>query len=182
MLLPDRNRHYTPGRRLLYNDGDTSSSPRHGYKNRNELECDTITDPFNVLTTASRLFEKTPDTFKLCKGHRIGMLVYRTFDITHDDAQAPLHIDLEQVYGQTYQVCIYTGQVTEIATNGRTFCRNINAFEGCSGAIIFLLDRNQPSDDDMAAVVADEFHGRVVGINVGGLDMDNNLGFLINSN
>ena len=137
---------------------------------------DTITAPSNVLTRASRLFEKIPDTFRLRQGHRIGVLVYRTFHITHEDAKAPLNTDLVQVYGQKFQVCIYTGQVTEISANGRTFCHNINTFKGCSGAIIFLLDRNQ--SDDVAA----EFHGRAVGINVGGLDVDNNLGFLINNN
>jgi hypothetical protein len=78
------------------------------------------------------------------------------------------------VYGQKFQVCIYTGQVTEISTNSRTFCHNINTFEGCSGAIIFLLDRNQPDD------VAAELHGMAVGINVGGLDKESNIGFLIN--
>ena len=137
---------------------------------------DTITDPSNVLTKASRLFEKIPNTFRLRAGHRIGVLVYRTFDITHDDAKAPLNTDLVHIYGEKFQVCIYTGQVTEISANGRTFCHNINTFKGCSGGIIFLLDGNQ--SDDVAA----EFHGRAVGINVGGLDVDNNLGFLINNN
>jgi hypothetical protein len=137
---------------------------------------ETITDPSNVLTKASRLFQKLPDTFRLREGHRIGVLVYRTFDITHEDAKAPLNTDLVQVYGEKFQVCIYAGKVTEISANGRTFCHNINTFKGCSGAIIFLLDRNQPDD------VEDTFHGRAVGINVGGLDVDNNLGFLINAN
>lgn len=135
---------------------------------------DTITDPSNVLTKASRLFEKIPNTFRLRVGHRIGVLVYRTFDITHEDAKASLDTELKQVYGKKFQLCIYTGQVTEISANGRTFCHNINTFKGCSGAIIFLLDRNQ--SDDVAA----EFHGRAVGINAGGLDVDSNLGFLIN--
>ena len=137
---------------------------------------DTIADTSNVLTKASRLFEKTPNTFRLCTGHRIGVLVYRTFDITHEDAKAPLNTDLVQIYGQKFQVCIYTGQVTEISANGWTFCHNCNAFKGCSGAVIFLLDRNQ--SDDVAA----EFHGGAVGINVGGLDVDSNLGFSINQN
>jgi hypothetical protein len=137
---------------------------------------DTITDPSNVLTKASRLFEKIPNTFRLRQGHRIGALVYRTFEITHKDAKAPPNTDLDHIYGQKSWVCIYTGQVTEVSANGRTFCHDINTFKGCSGAIIFLLDRNQPDD------VTAEFYGRAVGINVGGLDVDNNLGFLINEN
>eukprot|EP00978_Attheya_sp_CCMP212_P022339 scaffold66596_cov72-Attheya_sp.AAC.2 len=137
---------------------------------------DTISDPSIAMTKASRLFEKLPDTFNLCKGHKIGVLVYRTFDITHEDAKAPRGVILEQVYGGKFRVCIYTGQVTEVSANGQTFCHDINTFKGCSGAIIFLLDKNQSSD------VAAEFHGRAVGINVGGLDEDNNLGFLIVNN
>jgi hypothetical protein len=35
---------------------------------------DTITDPSNVLTKASRLFERIPTTFKLRVGHKIEML------------------------------------------------------------------------------------------------------------
>ena len=137
---------------------------------------DTIKDPSNILTKESRLFEKVPNTFRLRGGHKIGVLVFRTFDITHKDAKAPLNTDLVRVYGEKYKVCIYTGQVTSISANGRTFCHDINTFKGCSGAIVFLLDQNQ-SDD-----VTEECHGRAVGINVGGLDVDNNLGFLINSN
>ena len=137
---------------------------------------DAITDPSNVLTKESRLFEKVPNTFRLRRGHKIGVLVYRTFDITHEDAKASLNADLDHIYGEKFQVCIYTGQVTEISANGRTFCHDINTFKGCSGAIIFLLDLNQ-SDD-----VPEDFHGRAVGINVGGLDVDNNLGFLIYNN
>ncbi|KAL3906697.1 MAG: hypothetical protein SGARI_003882 [Bacillariaceae sp.] len=135
---------------------------------------DVIADPSSLLTKDSRLFEVVPDTFSLRVGHRIGLLVYRTFDITHKDAKASLNTNLMQVYGEKYQVCIYTGRVTEVSANGRTFCHDINAFKGCSGAIVFLLDLNQSED------VPEDFHGRAVGINVGGMDTESNLGFLIN--
>ena len=102
------------------------------------------------------------------------MVAYRTFDVTHKDAKAPLSTDLVQVYGQKLQVCIYTGEVTEILANGQIFCHNINTIKGCLGAIIFLLDQNQ--SDDITA----EFHGKAVGVNVGGLDVGSNLGFLMN--
>ena len=135
-----------------------------------------ITDPNNSLTKESRLFEKVPSTFRLRQGHKIGALVYRTFDIDHKDAGATRNTDLIGVYGQTFQVCIYTGEVTKVSSNGKTFCHDINTFKGTSGAIIFLLDQNQLDDVD------EEFHGMAVGVNVGGLDSDNNLGFLINGN
>lgn len=133
-----------------------------------------ITDPRKILTKDSRLFEKVPDSFKLREGDKIGVVVYRTFDITHKDARAPRNTDLEKVFGQKYQVCIYTGEVTEISDNGRTFCHNINTFKGCSGAIVFLLDKNQPN------AVPAEYYGMAVGVSVGGLDVGNNIGFLIN--
>lgn len=133
----------------------------------------TIRDPTSALTKASRLFEKTPVTFTLSAGDRIGVLVYRMFDITHEDAKAPLNTDLLQVYGEKFQVCIYTGEVTEVSENGKTFCHDANTFRGCSGAIIFLLDQNQSVD-------AAEYRGKAVGINAGGLDVNSNLGFLIN--
>jgi hypothetical protein len=83
------------------------------------------------------------DSFRLQVGHKIGMAVYRTFDITHADADAPASVDLEKVYDEKCQACIYTGEeVTELSHNGETFCHSINTFEGCSGAVVFLLDKN----------------------------------------
>jgi len=73
------------------------------------------------------------------------------------------------------KLCIYTVQVTEISADGRTFCHYVNTYEGCSGAIIFLLEQNQLYD------VVTEFDDKAVGINVGGLDVANNLGFYINN-
>jgi hypothetical protein len=99
------------------------------------------------------------------------MAVYRTFDITHADADAPASVDLEKVYGKKCQACIYTGEVTELSHNGETFCHSINTFEGCSGAVVFLLDKN------LVVEVEEEFHGRDHG---GGLDQTNNLAFMLN--
>ena len=130
------------------------------------------------LTKMPRLFRKAPGGFQLRVGHKIGMAVYRTFDITHDDAHAPLNVDLEAVYGQKHQVGIYTGTVTEISDNGKTFCHSINSFAGCSGAVIFLLDEDQ--DQDIGEELPlNLFEGVAVGIQVGGLDQNNNIAFLI---
>jgi hypothetical protein len=124
-----------------------------------------------TLTKMPFLFGQVPDTFELRKGHKIGIAVFRTYEITHEDAEAPPYVELTKVYGQQHQACIYTGTVTEISANGKTFLHDINTFEGCSGAVVFLLDQNQPSD------VTDTLHGLAVGIHSGGVDDRNNYAF-----
>ncbi|KAL3896270.1 MAG: hypothetical protein SGARI_007217 [Bacillariaceae sp.] len=134
---------------------------------------DEISRPQSSLTKKPRLYVKAPNTFCLAVGDKIGIAVYRTFDITHKDAGAPISVRLEDVYGPKHQACIYTGEVTEISEHSETFCHSINTFEGCSGAVIFLLDQDQ---EDAPEEVAD---GMAAGIHVGGLDTTNNLGFML---
>lgn len=113
------------------------------------------------LAKKPRLFEKVPAGFGLRVGHKIGIAVFRTFDITHEDASAPNNVVLEDFYGQKLQACIYTGEVKETNVESQTFCHDINAFEGCSGAVVFLLDKNQEVELD------DKFHGMAVFMLVG---------------
>jgi hypothetical protein len=131
-----------------------------------------IVRPNSSLTKKPRLFVKAPGTFRLQVGHKIGMAVYHTFDITHADAGAPISVRLTDIYGPKHQVCIYTGEVTEVSEQSDTFCHSINAFEGCSGAVVFLLDQGQDAPQEVA-------DGMAVGIHVGGLDRNNNIGFML---
>lgn len=130
-----------------------------------------ITGLNSSLTKKPRLFVKAPDTFRLRVGHKIGMAVYRTFDITHEDAGAPISVHLTDIYGPKHQVCIYMGEVTEVSEKSDTFCHSINTFEGCSGAVVFLLDQGQDAPQEVV-------DGMAVGIHVGGLDKNNNIGFM----
>jgi hypothetical protein len=121
-----------------------------------------IVHPNSSLTKKPRIFfVKAPATFRLQVGHKIGMSVYRTFGITHADAGAPISVCLADIYGPKHQVCIYTGEVTEVSEQSDTFCHSINTFEGCSGAVIFLLDQDQDAQQEVA-------DGMAVGIHVGG--------------
>jgi V8-like Glu-specific endopeptidase len=130
----------------------------------------TLDQPRSALTKKPRLFEKVPDDFVLKIGHNVGVVVYRTFDITHGDANAAPNVDLESIYGPKQLACIYAGKVTEISENGETFCHDINTFAGCSGAVVFLLDEQD---------IPPQLHGKAVGVHVGGLDASNNIGFLL---
>jgi hypothetical protein len=131
-----------------------------------------ITRPNSSLTKKPRLFVKAPDTFRLQVDHKIGMVVYRTFDITHEDADAPISVRLTDIYGPKHQVRIYVGEVTEVSEQSDTFCHSIISFEGCAGAVVFLLDQGQDAPQEVADGVA-------VGIHVGGLDRNNNIGFML---
>jgi hypothetical protein len=126
-----------------------------------------------TITKMPFLFHYVPPTFNLQVGHKIGIAVFRTYEITHADADAHSSIDLNKMYGPTRLACIYTGTVTEIPANGKTFGHTINTFEGCSGAIVFLLDLNQPHDVDEA------LYGFAVGVHSGGLDDTSNVAFLL---
>ena len=129
-----------------------------------------------AFTKKPRLFEVGPTDFRLRVGHGIAIVVYRTFDIANEDTGLlpSSNVDLEAVYGPQQMACVYTGNVTEISTNGKTFCHDINAFVGCSGAVVFLVDE-QPDDFEFGI---EEVRGKAVGIHVGGLDAANNIPFL----
>ena len=132
-----------------------------------------VTTSEKTITKMPFLFQCAPPSFHLRVGHKIGIAVFRTFQIAHDDAEAPRSMAMEQFYGTVGQPCIYTGTVTEISANGKTFGHNINTYTGCSGAIVFLLDKDQPDNFD------DSLHGLAVGIHTGGMDDNNNLGFIL---
>ena len=144
---------------ITWDDGDVSFG-------------ETTDDPQHYFTQMPLLFQKVPEEFRLQIGHKIGIAVFRTFDIDHADAGALPSVDLAQVYGNKHQTCIYTGEVTEFSPERKTFCHSINTFAGCSGAVVFLLDQNQPED-------LGKFHGMAVGVHVGGVDDDNNIAFLL---
>ena len=89
-----------------------------------------------------------------------------------ESMKCTISVKLTDIYGPKHQVCIYTGKVTKVSEQSDTFCHSINAFEGCSGAVVFLLDPCQDAPQE----VADDM---VVGIHVGGLDKNNNIAFML---
>ena len=55
----------------------------------------------NSLSKKPRIFEKVPESFVLQIGLKIGMAVFRTFEITHGDAKAPSNVVLEDFMGKS---------------------------------------------------------------------------------
>jgi hypothetical protein len=56
-----------------------------------------------------------------------------------------------------------TGQIPNVSPGKEAFKHNINAFQGCAGAIIFLLDVDQ---EGHGVIEAD--YGKAIAVHVGG--------------
>ena len=130
-----------------------------------------ITNEHSAFTEKARSFEFVRFDFQFCVGQKIGIVVYRDFPI--DTASTGLlntsTDKLEQIYGKINTVNIYGGEITRVVCDDQLWCfeHNINTFPGCSGAVIFLLDKHQ----DPANGVTEEDYGKAIAIHVGGDDV-----------
>ena len=120
------------------------------------------------LTCKNLSFQKVErDGFEFQLGQKIGMAVYRNFEVTPEDAGMPpnsITVDeLRQIFGREGRVNIYTGQITNVSPGKEAFEHNINAFRGCSGAVIFLLD----VDQEGFGVIENDY-GKAIAVHVGG--------------
>ncbi|KAL3904866.1 MAG: hypothetical protein SGILL_009903 [Bacillariaceae sp.] len=127
-----------------------------------------IVNPTHELTLKSLSFEKVERAdFVLQEGQKIGMAVYRDFAITAEAAGMPQNQITEKaliaVFGESHCVVIYTGEIIGVTADGKAFEHNINTFQGCSGAVIFLLDIEQ----DGVGVIENDY-GKAIAIHVGG--------------
>jgi hypothetical protein len=117
----------------------------------------------------SFLLMTRPD-YSLMVGQKIGMAIYRDFDISCFHAGMPRDSltddELNTIYGRGNRVNIYTGWITAVSPGGNCFEHNVNSFRGCSGAIIFLLDRQ-----DRDKGVIEEDYGKAIAVHVGGKNL-----------
>ena len=90
-----------------------------------------------------------PDDFQFEVGQKIGIAVFSehtptkvTASYNPDNPSNYSTETLREVFGEAKQNNIYTGKILLV---GKTHIEHdINSFTGCSGAIIFLLDKDQP--------------------------------------
>jgi hypothetical protein len=78
-------------------------------------------------------------------------------------------------YGPPDVPVIQTGLITGLYGHGAVFSHSINTYEGCSGAVIFLLDKEQPPES-----VHEADFGKAIGIHAAGY-APHNLGMTINT-
>jgi len=116
-------------------------------------------------------FEAVGADFEYKVGQKIGMAVYRNyeFDFTNDEIYTnngwkkedfPKD-DIMRIFGEDFAVSIYTGEITDVSSDKDVFRHSINSFKGCSGAIVFLLDKNQDG------LVEQQYWGQAIGVHAG---------------
>ncbi|CAB9529189.1 expressed unknown protein [Seminavis robusta] len=137
-----------------------------------------IKDPRNAFSSKVTSFEVVRHDFQIEKGQKIGICVWRNEDrITNDvEGSAGQLSEAEQrkFYGPARVAVIQTGVVTAVyGSNREVFAHNINTYEGCSGAIIFLLDKDQSPES-----VGRDDHGKAIGVHAAG-HVPHNLGMSV---
>lgn len=130
---------------------------------------DTISNEASPFTKKEWTFEKIERyNYRFRAGQKIGIAVYRDFEIeaVHTGSPDIASDSIQRIYGRVNQVNIYTGEITRVCDDGSCFEHNVNAFQGCSGALVFLLDREQDS-----CGVLEEDYGKAIAVHVGGDDV-----------
>lgn len=102
----------------------------------------------DILTKSSiptmTSFERVRSDFKYAVGQQIGVAVYSLKGATPRTAGVPdmSQAEVTKIFGKPGKVHIYTGSIRKVGAHHIE--HDINTFESCKGAVIFLLDRNQP--------------------------------------
>lgn len=111
-----------------------------------------LKDYFEESTLEKHGFHTVDKDFELKVGMKIGIVVYTIEDVTKEQALRgdkeletqlePEKIEIHDIYGDPTKVAIYTRQITHVSED--YFEHDMNTFQGCSGAVVFLTDRGQP--------------------------------------
>jgi hypothetical protein len=115
-------------------------------------------DDIVYIMRESSNFQPVRDDFVYQIGQKVGIAVYSDIGPTRKSASAPPNVTdemLRGVFGKPRRTNIYTGEIVCVGLH-HIEC-SINSFEGCSGAVVFLLDIKQPSsvlDFDWGCAIA----------------------------
>jgi hypothetical protein len=88
-------------------------------------------------------------------------------------AGVPSPVDLERYYGTDLESNIQTGTILAVSGDGSFFTHDINTYKGCSGAVVFLLDKNQPDS------VHELNYGKAIAVHSGTVAHSTNVAFTI---
>ena len=166
-----RNEAYHPseGRRIDF-PGANSFSWRYGL----DITTGGVIRKITMAETDPNLsFEAVDSSFEYKVGQKIGIAVYRNyeFDFTNDEIYTnngwkkedyPKE-DILRIFGEDNAVSVYTGEITAVSPDKKVFRHDINSFRGCSGAIVFLLDKKQD-------LVGDQYYGQAIGVHAGTIE------------
>lgn len=114
-----------------------------------------FTKPFCSFTLVRSALE-------LVKGQKVGIVVRFNEETKPNKktiaGKSEEEVDLDEltikaIYGVPNKVNIYTGKITRVGENHIEY--DINTFSGCSGAVVFLLDQNQPTAAQLGPALMD---------------------------
>lgn len=134
-----------------------------------------IENPANSFTSVLASFAVVRHDFRIEKDQKIGIVVWRNdFSVIKEGTIGKLTSqEAAKYYGPPGKPVIHTGSVTAIYGNGAVFGHSINTYEGCSGSIIFLLDKGQSPES-----VREDDYGKAIGIHAAGY-APSNLGMSV---
>lgn len=126
----------------------------------------TVSNRSDGVTNDRYSWELAGRNYEFKKDQKVGIAVFNTLQPTaksaSPDPNAPLAFtpeELAEIYGRALETKVYAGRITCVGENHIEY--DINTFEGCSGAIVFLLDENQHES------VAPEDCGKAIAIHAG---------------
>lgn len=136
--------------------------------------------PSHFMTAKSTSFEMIDDHFELAPGQRIAIAVSRcspvNIELTGIDTstvEATKQFDPKRYCGTELTSNIQTGTIIDVTGDGSFFAHDINTYKGCSGAIVFLLDKNQPES------VREQDYGKAIAVHGAAAASDTNIAFSI---
>jgi hypothetical protein len=126
-------------------------------------------------------FESVGQDFQYTEGLKIAMVIYTVNDPTTTNVEVLRHDEgeltqekLHTIFGYADSFNIYTGSVTEVKDSH--ILHDINTYQSFSGAVIFLLDQDQPP------AVNEGDYGKAIAIHAGFRRcLGANIGFKINA-
>ena len=116
-----------------------------------------------------------PD-FQCEVGQKVAIVVYSENRVTPDSASVPAGYtqeELEHIYGKANQINILTGSITHVGPGRISY--DINTFGGCSGTVVFLLDKGQPDS------VQKQDWGKAIAVHSGPHPISGNMAFLLSA-
>lgn len=141
-----------------------------------------INEAISGLSGLADSFDEVRSTFQCERGQKVGITVLfsedskpnkKTIQGVGGPVQAATEGIIAEIYGAPNVPHVYTGTITYVGEKHIEY--TINSFTSCSGAIVFLLDKDQP------ASVQDCDFGKAIAVHGGAHPTlsNRNVGFLL---
>ena len=116
------------------------------------------------LIQHGRVFEKVRDDFQYQVGQKVGVAVWSDIGANPENLSAGdeglSQAEISEIFGPPNRLAIYCGSIVLVddGDDGATIEHDVNTYQNCSGAILFLLDKDQPDS------VQPEDYGKAIAV------------------